>query len=219
MFGHHALLRPNSASRRDMLTDHAIELIEEGGLAAVTVPAIARRIGLTRQAITQWVGGSRSDLLELVTCTYSQRWRQWLESRLAWHGALTFLPTVDEDVRWVRIRLALEELERTIPDCGLSLREVRSYERELFMAIHPALSVEGAEDRLAALFVLLDGLRVALCQPIEPWAPDTARRVFWSECVRVAGEQAEWLSPHAPWGPSQQLLAGKQPGRVGSSQA
>ena len=48
MFGHHPMLRPDSASRRDMLTDHAFELIEEGGLAAVTVPAIARHIGLSR---------------------------------------------------------------------------------------------------------------------------------------------------------------------------
>jgi AcrR family transcriptional regulator len=193
-----------------MLTDHAIELVLEGGMGSVTLPEIARRIGVTRQSVTAWAGGNRAELLDIVVGRFVYRWRELLDGRLAWHGALSFLPYEEEEVRWTRVRLAFEEQERTTPRADSSLASLRDYERELLQAAHPALRISTNEVHLHLLTTLLDGLRAALTRPMAPMTVDRARHLFWDECSRLAGDPAAWMSPYAPWGPSASLPAGRQ---------
>jgi AcrR family transcriptional regulator len=44
--------RPDSASEADLLTDAALAVMTEGGLAALSVSAMARWIGVTPPALT-----------------------------------------------------------------------------------------------------------------------------------------------------------------------
>jgi AcrR family transcriptional regulator len=185
-----------------MITDTALLLIEHGGVGAVGFAALAKQIGLTRQAIQLWVR-TKPELITLVTATFYQRWTQWLAERSWGHGALSLLPLTADDVRWTRILLALVEQERVTPELGEVLGTLRADERALLHSVHPELTVEAADH----LTVVLWGLREGLCRPLhrqpgDAMGVDEARQHFWDECVRVAGPQAEWLATWAPWGPS-----------------
>ncbi len=200
-----------------MISDHAFELILADGVPAVSLATIARRIGVSRQAVSQWVAGRREALMSLVASTYASRWAQWVEERITHHGALALLPTDTEQVSWVRLRLALEEDQRAAPHPAPGFTELRTLERALLQAVHPALAAAGAQGRTDLLLTVLAGLRTALCDLAEPWHPDQARTLFWGGCRRLAGPQADWVSPHAPGGPSASLLARKQAGEGGFS--
>jgi len=195
------VLRPDSPTRRDMLTDHAMALIAEVGVASVTFPAVADRIGVTRQAIQQWLGPGHT-LIGVVAGTFVQRWLSWIDRRSYGYGALALLPSRVEEVPWTRVLLALEECGRIDPVIAARLRDLHVGERQLLGAVHPELSDDARGDhsiRMQHLQAVLDGVRVALCRADDGLTPHQARHLLWEACERAAGHQATWLAPYAPW--------------------
>ena len=191
------MLRPDSASRRDMVTDHAVLLILERGLSGVSLAAIGGRLGLSAQAVAKWVG-SVDQLWLWVLATFGQRWSDLLEHRSLGYGVLAMLPRSDEELGWVRVLLSLDEVARTRGHLHPELAEVhaslRRGERELICAVHPLL-VDRSD--VARLHSLVDGLRVAVCQPVDPLPMTEAADLVAAECRACAGPLADWLFPMA----------------------
>ena len=206
------VLRPDSPTHGDMITDHAIGLIARDGLASVTFPAVAGRIGVTRQAIQQWLGPGHT-LIGVVARTFVQRWLTWIKRRSYGYGALALLPGRDEEVPWTRVLLALEEGGRIDPVVAARITDLHVGERHLLGTVHPELSGDAGEGRVQHLQAVLDGVRVALCRSDSGLTPHQGRHLFWEACQRVAGPQATWLAPYAPWAVSHPCLpASREPG-------
>ena len=86
-----AVLRMDSPARRDMVTDMAIGLILENGLGAVTVRAVAGKIGIAAPRLLGWYG-SADRVRIVVGQTYCHRWVQWVQRRVFRDGPLALLP-------------------------------------------------------------------------------------------------------------------------------
>jgi AcrR family transcriptional regulator len=122
-----------------MVTDNAMELIADGGVAALTFKAMSARIGCSAQAVHQWYG-SRDELLIVVTATFCQRWGQWVWGR-GYERALTALVPDDvHEVPWTRVLLAIEEQARHQADLAPMLADLRVSERQLMMRLFPRLA-------------------------------------------------------------------------------
>ena len=63
-----------------MVTDMAIGLILENGLAAVTVRGVAKKIGIAAPTLLGWYGSAERVRL-VVGQTYCGRWVQWIQRR------------------------------------------------------------------------------------------------------------------------------------------
>jgi AcrR family transcriptional regulator len=108
-------LEPDSASAADMVTDAAVAVLSDGGVARLTIGAIADRVGVTRQAVNQrWEGphGARRRIIQVVTVTFGRRWRNWLEPGLMADVPEIALPSSAAECRGVRVWAALTEVAR-----------------------------------------------------------------------------------------------------------
>jgi AcrR family transcriptional regulator len=194
------MLRPDSASRRDMITDNAIALIEESGLTAISFASLAGRIGHSPQAIQKWVGTS-AQLMIFVTATFGQRWQQWITRRRYEHGALSLLPETHEELGWTRVRHALEEHARAKveehPELAHMFAAIRSCERWVLTTVHPALESPDRVDALAKLLVIVEGLRSGLCRPDDPISVSQARAMLAAACRDHAGPLDDCLPVQA----------------------
>ena len=133
------MLRPDSPSRRDIVTDFAIALIADEGVGALTVRALARRIRVTPAGLQHW-SGPRREMLVLITATFGQRWQQWMWRRQFRDGALALLPTTSDEVVWTRVWLGLQDLGRTESAVGEVISANRAHERELIAHSVPDLT-------------------------------------------------------------------------------
>jgi AcrR family transcriptional regulator len=182
------MLRPDSPRRRDIVTDFAIGLIAEEGLAALTVRGLARRIRVTPAGVQHWVG-PRQQMLVAIAATFGQRWEQWMWRRAFRDGALAVLPLTADEVVWTRVWLALQELGRAEPEVGRVVDDVRGLEGDL-ISHHVGL----AEDDLATVLALVDGLRVAVCRGDGFMDAESARNVLRRELAAWAA-RSDQASP------------------------
>jgi len=166
------VLRPNSERQRDIVTDYAIGMVAEQGRAALTVRGLAKRIRVAPPAIQQWVG-PRARMLETIAATFGQGWMQWGWRRTIKDGPDALLPTTPEEVTWTRVWLALLELGRVEPEVGEVVAVFREQERALLAHVLP--DIRDDADRLVLALALVDGLRVAVCQPPCSVDPERAR--------------------------------------------
>ena len=126
----HGMLRPTSANRGDIVTDCMVEILAEGGSPAVTLRALADRIGVTPSGVLRWFGST--DLMwETMAARYGWRWIALLRNRMRFHrrsplrpascrhDVHLLLPWTDEEVIWTRVWLALVEVGR---HCHRSVR-------------------------------------------------------------------------------------------------
>src|SRR6478735_4350673 len=141
-----------------MVTDIAMELIADGGVAALTFKAMSVRIGCSPQAVHQWYG-SRDELVVVVAATFCQRWAQWVWGR-GYERALTaLLPDDEQELRWTRLLLAIEEQARLQADLAPMLADLRESERQLMMRLFPRLAgpVGEGRDELNMLALVVAG--------------------------------------------------------------
>jgi AcrR family transcriptional regulator len=189
-----------------MVTDNAMELIADGGVAALTFKAMSARIGCSSQAVHQWYG-SRDQLVVVVAATFCQRWGQWVWGR-GYERALTaLLPDDEEELRWTRVLLAIEEQARLQADLAPMLADLRESERQVMMRLFPRAagpSGEGGEE-LRTLTLVVAGLRAALCRADAPCTVGEARTTLLEVQARLAGPLADWVSRSAPGRPSSSL--------------
>jgi hypothetical protein len=172
------MLRMNSPARHDMVTDHAIGLVVEGGLAAVTARALSRSIGLSAPTILGWYGTARRIRL-VVAQTFCDRWMQWVQRRRFRDGALALLPATAEEVAWTRVWLALHELGRLDDDVAANLARVAAYETHV-------LSEAVGDDGAAGALALVDGLRHAVTRKVGRLDTPQAREILSDALARAA---------------------------------
>jgi AcrR family transcriptional regulator len=162
-----------------MVTDMAIGLILENGLGAVTVRAVATKIGIAAPTLLGWYG-SADRVRFVVGQTYCQRWVQWVQRRAFRDGPLALLPLTEDEVAWTRVREAIVELGRLDDDVASCLDEAAAFERHL---VGQAVSNEDLDEVLA----LVDGLRQAVARKLTPMAPGRAREILGGRLSRAGG--------------------------------
>jgi AcrR family transcriptional regulator len=160
----------DSPARRDMVTDMAIGLIIEGGLGAVTVRGVAKKIGIAAPTLLGWYD-SADRVRFVVGQTYCVRWVQWVQRRTFEDGLLALLPNTEDEVAWTRVWQAVLELARLDDDVAACVDDAVAFERDL---VGQDVVQEDVEEVLA----LVDGLRQAVTRTVKPMDPSHARSIF-----------------------------------------
>ena len=80
----HGMLRPSSADRGDIVTDCMIALLAEGGCPAVTLRALADRVGVTPSGVLRWFG-TTDRMWVIVAVLFGRRWIAFLSDRGRFH--------------------------------------------------------------------------------------------------------------------------------------
>jgi len=185
---HHddAMLRSLSVDRRDIVTDCMIELLAEGGFPAVTLRALAHRIGVTPSGVLWWFGSI--DLMwEAIAARYGWRWiaflrdparfhrRSPLRPASCTHAVHGLLPGTDEEVVWTRVWLALVEVGRHTQRVGAVIDMIEAEERALVACL---LGPGSDPLTIEMVTALVRGLRHAICAPESPMPIRTAHAVL-----------------------------------------
>jgi hypothetical protein len=166
-------LSPSSLSWIDMLTDGAIQLIDESGMSGLTLQGLAAWLGVTPAAVSHRT--RKDQLSSVVVDRFRRRWLWWIETRLREHGVLALLPTEEGDVPGLRVWLAIIELSRDNEAVARCVSEVRAVE-----LAHLARLTMSGDDDLTRLMALIDGLRLALCAPLDPMPVERAMHLLAS---------------------------------------
>ncbi len=170
------VLRMDSPARRDMVTDMAIGLILENGLAAVTVRGVAKKIGIAAPTLLGWYGSAERVRL-VVGQTYCVRWVQWIQRRAFRDGPVALLPLTADEVGWARVWQAVLELARLDDDVAACVDGAVAFERHL---VGQAVADEDADEVMA----LVDGLRQAVARRLSPMDPAHAREILARRLAR-----------------------------------
>jgi len=101
-------VEPSAVDRAAIYADAVMMVLLDGGLAAVSMGAVARQIGQAPSAVKQYAGNAENFVV-MVIDRFAQRWRSWAfvsprSSRLP-----VRLPMTDEEVHGVRVWAALTE--------------------------------------------------------------------------------------------------------------
>lgn len=179
-------LRPDAPGLEDILADGAVAVLAERGVAGLTLAAVARWMGVTKQSLSQRLtdpAGARHRFLQLTVLAYGDRWLAWARTAWAEDPPMPALPATDDEVLGVRVWSGLAELARGEaaagnPDPAAAVSAVQSEEREMtrhrlstWMHAYP----DG--DDVTELCALVDGLRLGLAAPVPDVSLDVARRV------------------------------------------
>jgi AcrR family transcriptional regulator len=169
----------DSPARRDMVTDMAIGLILENGLAAVTVRGVAKKIGIAAPTLLGWYGSAERVRL-VVGQTYCGRWVQWIQRREFRDGLLALLPVTAEEVGWTRVWEAVLELARLDDDVAACVADTVAFERHLADGVV-------ADEVVDEVLALVAGLREAVTRSLDPMDPVVARHILAQRLARAEG--------------------------------
>jgi len=169
----------DSPARRDMVTDMAIGLIHENGLGAVTVRAVAAKIGIAAPTLLGWYG-SADRVRFVVGQTYCHRWVQWVQRRAFRDGPLALLPLTPDEVGWTRVWEAILELGRLDDDVASCIDDAFAFECHL---VGQAVADEDVDEVVA----LIEGLRQAVTRKLSPMDAAYAREVLGGRLARAHG--------------------------------
>lgn len=158
----------------NVLGDAAFGLVAEGGHAALTLRAVARKMGISQSWLSDRFD-NRARMLAIATGVIGDRWSIWIRARSRYLGIAAFLPDTDDAVVAARVWLALVELGRVEQQTAWRVEQVRNAERALLGQLlgryEPTLRVE-------AVTALIAGLRVAIADPECPMPPRRARELL-----------------------------------------
>jgi AcrR family transcriptional regulator len=190
--------------QRAALLDAARVLLAEGGVAALTFPALAERTGLARSSVYEYFG-SRAAVVEELCAVDFPRWAAEVEAAMA--APRTPAARIEA---YVRQQLALAADPRHRAVVAISAGELSETAREGIRAAHAGLmdlvvgvlrELGHAEPRVTAL--LLQGVVDAAVRCAEGLAEGPADAVV---------EAAVRLALHGVSGDGN-ALDGQQPGR------
>lgn len=180
-------VRPDASSIDEMLADAAVAVLEHRSVVGVNASALARWLGMSRQALNErlWeADGARRRVIRLTVWAFSRRWIQWCKRALREDPPVPALPETDGEVHGVRVWAALIELARGdlaagIADSAGTVHEARKEERAAMRRrLRDWLGVEPDSDDVVEICALTDGLRAALAAPLPDLTPDVARRLL-----------------------------------------
>lgn len=191
------LLRPDSFDLGDVVTDAAVDVLHERGAARFSIAAMAERIGVTRQTLTERFqdnGGARRRLIHLVTAIYGRRITGWTEAALIDDPPAPALPVTDEERVDTRIWEAMIELARgeygaDNPNPGAAVEAVR---RSELTSVTNWLGVRVGHrisaDEALPVWALTIGLRHLLSDPIPVVLPADATKALDTALARFEAE-------------------------------
>lgn len=150
-----------SSNPVDIVTDAVVALLNERGVAGLSLRALARHLGMNPGIVNQWFG-SRAGMLEQVTYRLGGRWLRWLDARWGEEGLLGLLPLLADDadaLRGLRAWLSLIELARSEPAVAGAMQKVQELERSRLVDAGIAIG------EVPALVAFAHGLHRALFGP------------------------------------------------------
>lgn len=167
-------VKPWSLDDADLLGDAAFDLIAEAGHGALTLRAVAKRMGISQSWLSDRFH-NRARMLAIAAGVIGERWATWVGARSRYLGIAAFLPDTDEGVVATRVWLALLELARVEEQTAWQVAHVRREERSVLRHL---LGATASAARLDELTALVDGLRTAIADPIDPLRPRRARALL-----------------------------------------
>lgn len=202
----HPFRRPDSDAFTDRVADATLLEIEERGLAAVSVATVAARMRSSRQTLTYQLLKLAPDqdpvsiLQQVVVGRFSDRWWRWsaVPALFVADGAVPrlALPRTPEEQQGVRTWHALRELARAASVAGDAepLSAITAARRQEHAALGEGLvrwtgrHIDPAA--VTAAVALVDGLRLAIADPVEPMPADRATASLEEYVVAHAGPPA-----------------------------
>ncbi|RHW24811.1 hypothetical protein D0Z08_22860 [Nocardioides immobilis] len=192
-----------------MLADGAVALLKKRNVSVVNASALARWIGMSRQALNERLwdpDGARRRVIALTVGAFADRWIAWVRPGLLDDLPLPSLPRTEDEVHGVRVWMALSELARGdlvagIPDAAARIHATRRQEREVLRhRLWDWLGTPPDDDDVLELCALTDGLRSALAAPIPDLTPEDADRVLRSrvEALRSGARTTDTTDPSPP---------------------
>lgn len=161
-------------SQRGAVVQAVAELICEGGLAAASLRAVARRSRVSAsQLVENW--GGRDRMLALAATFFGRSWQEDLYRRAEIDGLGAFIPDDADEVDDARVWLAFCELGRSQEQVGWSVEALRGTERKMLDTLTRHSLDEVTLDQLVAL---VEGLRHARCTPGHPLTHEGALAVL-----------------------------------------
>ncbi|RME17085.1 MAG: TetR/AcrR family transcriptional regulator [Alphaproteobacteria bacterium] len=199
---------PRQRAQGELWLDGALGLLAEGGVEAVTVTALARRLGLTRTGF-YWHFRDRDALLEAMV----QRWEEKNTGNLV-ARCEAFAETVSEAMLnlfdcWVdpalfdsRLDLAIRNWARNDPALQARLDAADAVRRRAVTGLFARFGFAPDEAEVRALTVLYTQIGYISMRVTEPWEVRAARvpayvRVFTGQTPSEA-EMARFLARNAP---------------------
>lgn len=191
--------RLDSPALSDMLTDGAVDVLAERGLDRFSIGAVARRMDMSPQAVSNRFPsseGGRPRVLQLITVTFGKRWLAWVTPGLAAEPPMIRLPENDAERHGVRVWLALAELargERARGNTGLesAVGWVRSREREdLAVSLEQWTGSRIPPDEVMSIVVLVEGLRAELASGDPHLNVETGHELLRSAMERLRQSRA-----------------------------
>lgn len=163
-------------SRIETVVDAITFLLARDGPAGLTVRAVARECRLSPASILHHYT-NRERLLHLAAQHTGAARLKAIERQSYQHGVAAFLPAPadDEDLITARAWLAWLELWRTEDVLSTVVEGIRDRESLLLARV---VGLPPGGHGLTALQALLDGLTIAVCEPIRPLPPARARQIL-----------------------------------------
>lgn len=161
-------------SQRGAVMRAVAGLICEGGLAAASLRAVARRSRVSASQLVEGWGG-RDRMLALAAGLFGQGWQEDLYRRAQLDGLGAFVPRTDDEVDDARVWLAFCDLARNQEQMGWAIERLRLEERHML----DILTRRSLDDvTLDLLVALVDGLRHARCTPGQAFTHEAAAAVL-----------------------------------------
>jgi AcrR family transcriptional regulator len=156
----------DSRSRTDEIVAAVCELIEGGGVSAVTYRAIAERVRLSHSTVHDHYP-DLSHLLKVTAHALARQREKGLSVRLAQEGVAGAISGCEDELGAVAVWLALRDQERIDPMLGIVFAEALERERQIILY---TLEDEAGMDAEAATTVrlLADGLERAITSGEQP---------------------------------------------------
>jgi AcrR family transcriptional regulator len=144
------------------------------GVFGLTLRTIARESGISTGSLLHHFG-HRERVLGVAAYQTGCSLLSEIDSGQIWHGVEAFVPGEDEGVLLTRAWLSWCELWRSEEWLTETVGDLRARERRMLAEAHDFQVVRADLDLLVAL---VDGLRVAVCAPVRPMPPATARSLL-----------------------------------------
>jgi hypothetical protein len=174
-----ALLRRDSASHEDMLTDAAVHVLADHGVVGLTTKAVAAWLRVTPARVSQM---ATREHLRLVVTWFANRLLDWIEQRYWSEGCSALLALEEENVVGPRVWLALCEWRRGRPELAEIFESARERERAVLRDLDLGLD----DHELDLVLTTAEGLRARLCDPSRPLTPEQARSTL-ARLLQVLG--------------------------------
>src|SRR3954470_21593201 len=168
----------DTENRTGILVQAVNDILIESGPAGLTIRNIAKVSGVGPSSIYEQMG-SREHLLRVAAGRTTKARTASLRVESAIHGMPAFLPREPEEVLDTRAWLAWLELWRVEDFLSRWIAESRADERALLAR---ATDYQLVRNELDELLALVDGLRTAICAPVEPMRLETAHGILTKRC-------------------------------------